>query len=478
MQSLVLLFYARARARRYNELVEGELTFDWPASHETVAEECRAAREGVAFFDQSYFGKFVISGPDAGAAVQWLCGADMEGRAEGTVTYTPLCNARGGVEADLTFTRLYDGAGWYIAAGGNTATKDLAWIRRVLDDGGFDAHVRDESAARALLTVQGPRSRELLASLVDGGAARLADEAFPFSTCRELVIAGHPVRCLRLTFVGELGFEVRRGGRRERRERERRRDECARAQLHIPSESASDVYAKLREVRCLRERAGEVGAGSQSGSCSSSGGRRARSVDRRARARRRVSRHRQPFGREELSPLARRPLELRHAARGRHRLHRAPEAQAFRRAAVYWPRGVCVCVCVCRARFDFSVKGAHSLRSQALEAQRASGLRRKLVCLVLDDASAPPLHGAETIWRDGVCVGIVRSTAFGHSIGRTIAYGYVSCESDASVAKITNKWLSAGTYEIGNKGERLSAALHLKAPFDPENKRIRGEYGA
>ena len=86
------------RRARYNELIEGELTFDWPASHATVAEECRAAREGVALFDQSYFGKFVISGPEAAAAVQWLCGADMEGRAEGTVTYTPLCNARGGVE--------------------------------------------------------------------------------------------------------------------------------------------------------------------------------------------------------------------------------------------------------------------------------------------------------------------------------------------------------------------------------------------
>ena len=156
--------------------------------------------------------------------MQWLCGADMEGRAEGAVVYTPLCNARGGVEADLTFTRLYDGAGWYVAAGGNTATKDLAWIRRVFDDGGFDAHVRDESAARTLLTVQGPRSRELLASLVDGGAACLADDAFPFSTCRELVVAGHAVRCLRLTFVGELGFEVRGAERRER-EREREREQ-------------------------------------------------------------------------------------------------------------------------------------------------------------------------------------------------------------------------------------------------------------
>ena len=95
-----------------------------------------------------------------------------------------------------------------------------------------------------------------------------------------------------------------------------------------------------------------------------------------------------------------------------------------------------------------------------------------------------PLHGAETIWRDGACVGIVRSTAYGHTIGRTIAYGYVSLDhlpssgdgadgvggaaggggarTDAP-AKITNKWLSAGRYEVGDRGRRLPATLHLKA---------------
>ena len=64
----------------------------------------RAARSGVALFDQSYFGKLLISGPRADAAMQWVCGNDMEGRAPGAVVYTPLCNARGGVEADVTVT--------------------------------------------------------------------------------------------------------------------------------------------------------------------------------------------------------------------------------------------------------------------------------------------------------------------------------------------------------------------------------------
>ena len=150
--------------------MEGELTFDWPQSHATVAEECRAAREGVAIFDQSYFGKFYLNGPDADQAVQYLCGADMEGKRIGSVTYTPLCNSRGGVEADLTVTKLQNSKGenyYYFAAGGNTATKDLAWIRNVLEDHNFDAHIEDHSASMTLISVQGPHSRRLLQSLTD-----------------------------------------------------------------------------------------------------------------------------------------------------------------------------------------------------------------------------------------------------------------------------------------------------------------------
>ena len=112
------------------------------------------------------------------------------------------------------------------------------------------------------------------------------------------------------------------------------------------------------------------------------------------------------------------------------------------------------------------------LGRQALEAHRARGLQRKLVCLVLDDATRP-LHGLETIWRDEHIVGYVRSTAFGHTLGKTIAYGYVDKPIEG---KLTNKWLKAGNWEIGDCGERLAAELHVKAPFDPTNLRVKGEY--
>ena len=85
-----------------------------------------------------------------------------------------------------------------------------------------------------------------------------------------------------------------------------------------------------------------------------------------------------------------------------------------------------------------------------------------------------PLHGTETIWRDGKCVGYVRSTAFGHTIGASIAYGYVDCP--AGLPKITNQWLREGEWGVGDKGERIAAELCLKAPFDPENRRVRGDY--
>ena len=205
--------------------MEGELTFDWPASHATVAEECRAAREGVAIFDQSYFGKFYLSGPEADEAVQYLCGADIEGKRAGSVTYTPLCNSRGGVEADLTVTKLQDSAGsnyYYFAAGGNTATKDLAWIRKVLEDQNFKAQIEDQSEAMTLISVQGPSSRRLLQSLTHSD---MSDESLPFSGAKHLEIAGHPLLVLRLTFVGELGFE-----------------------LHTPAESAVEVYRAVQEA--------------------------------------------------------------------------------------------------------------------------------------------------------------------------------------------------------------------------------------
>jgi len=393
----------------YLDLIEGDLTFNWPKSQDLVAAECRAAREGVIFLDHSYFGKFYVQGPEAFEAVQYLCGADMEGKMFGSVTYTPLCNSRGGVEADLTVSRLQDdsapgGERYYIASGGNTMTKDFDWIRNVLDDKGFKASVEDHSSALTILSVQGPHSRALLQSLVTrGGPEVFENDNFPFSECRTVEIAGHQLMALRLTFVGELGFE-----------------------LHIPAESAPAVYRAVRE-------AGER------------------------------------YGKDHGVPV-------------RDGGYRAIDSLSAEKNLRHWHADLTNVDTPLEAGIGFAVlpklkrtgdDAPDFLGRAALEAQRAAGLRRKLICLTLD-CSNVMLHGSETIWKDGAVAGYVKSTAYGHTVGKSIAYGYITCPD--SVAKITNKWLEAGTYQIGDKGKMHAAKLSLKAPFDPSNMRVKGQY--
>merc|ERR1719491_815576 len=115
---------------------------------------------------------------------------------------------------------------------------------------------------------------------------------------------------------------------------------------------------------------------------------------------------------------------------------------------------------------------------EALEKQRAEGLRRKLVGFTLDEARpSSPLHGRETIWRGDECVGFVRSTAFGFSIGKQIAYGYVDAPNGTPMKpKEFNAWLKEGTFTIGDRGVQRPATMKLGAPFDPKNTRIKGEY--
>ncbi len=166
------------------------------------AEEHRAAREGVAIFDESTFGKILVSGPDARAVLDRICTADID-VAPGRIVYTQWLNDRGGIVADVTVTRL-DETSFLVATGGPVLFHDLHWIRRHIPD---DARVVavDVSNAHAVLGVMGPRSRELLSSLTDGD---LSNEAFPFATSREIDLGYAFVRASRMTFVGELGWEL------------------------------------------------------------------------------------------------------------------------------------------------------------------------------------------------------------------------------------------------------------------------------
>jgi len=396
----------------YNELIDGELTFSWPQSFETVAAEVHAARNGVALFDQSYFGKLLFDGPRADEAMQWICGADMEGREPGSVTYTPLCNAFGGVEADVTVSCLAANR-WYMCTGGSTASHDRRWIEEALEAGGFGGanggvKLHDVSEAVTLLSVQGPLSHRLLAPLVANGA--IDDlESFAFSTAREVSVAGvDGVRLIRLTFVGELGFE-----------------------LHMPASGARKVYEAVHAAGDALEQS----------------------------------------------------TGLPVADAGYFAIDSLSAEKSYR----HWHADLGCADSPMEAAIGFTVlpklkreDAPNFLGREALVAKRERGLLRRLVTLTLEapggpSGVTPPLHGAEVIERDGVPLGIVRSTAYGHTIGRTIVTGYVDCPE--GLDKITLQWLREGSWSVRSKRkEPLAAMLHLKAPFDPDGKRIKGEY--
>jgi len=166
-----------------------------------AADEHRAVREAVGLFDQSSFAKFLVQGPDAVAALGRLCANEVD-VPPGRAVYTAMLNPRGGIECDLTVTRVAADA-CLVVTGASMAVHDAEWIRRHLD--GTRAILTDVTSGSAVLGVMGPRSRELLGRLTD---ADLSSAAFPFGASRDIWVAMAPVRATRITYVGELGWEL------------------------------------------------------------------------------------------------------------------------------------------------------------------------------------------------------------------------------------------------------------------------------
>jgi glycine cleavage system aminomethyltransferase T/glycine/D-amino acid oxidase-like deaminating enzyme len=166
------------------------------------AVEQRACREAVAIFDQTSFSKYVVHGADAETALQWICSNDVA-VVPGATVYTALLNERGGYESDLTVTRVFDDE-YFLVSSSATTERDQDWLRRHIP-ADLDAHVVDITEELAVYGVMGPRSRELLSRLT---STPLDDEAFPFGSSREIELGGVTVRATRITYVGELGWEL------------------------------------------------------------------------------------------------------------------------------------------------------------------------------------------------------------------------------------------------------------------------------
>jgi 4-methylaminobutanoate oxidase (formaldehyde-forming) len=166
------------------------------------AAEHRAVRERVGLFDQSSFAKFVLKGRDAARVLGRMCANDIDVPI-GRIVYTQWLNERAGIEADLTVTREAEDA-YLIVTSCATQTRDFSWLCRAIPDDARAVAV-DVSSAYAVLGLMGPRSRELLATLTD---ADLSTSAFPFATSRLIDLGYARVRASRITYVGELGYEL------------------------------------------------------------------------------------------------------------------------------------------------------------------------------------------------------------------------------------------------------------------------------
>jgi glycine cleavage system aminomethyltransferase T/glycine/D-amino acid oxidase-like deaminating enzyme len=169
---------------------------------EHSAREHRAVRTGVGLFDQSSFAKFRLEGRDAERVINRVSANDMA-VAPGRIVYTQWLNERGGIEADLTVTRLSEHA-YLIITGAETETKEFNWLQRHIEP---DIHcvLTNATSGMGVLSVMGPRSREFLQSLTPDD---MSDEAFPFATSRIIEIGYALVRASRITYVGELGWEL------------------------------------------------------------------------------------------------------------------------------------------------------------------------------------------------------------------------------------------------------------------------------
>ena len=163
--------------------------------------ECKAVREAVGFFDQASFAKFTVKGPDAVEALNTIS-ANQVDVPIGKAVYTQWCNHLGGIESDLTVTRTGEDE-YLVVTAAAAANRDMTWLRRHCRD--RDVEIADITDELSMFGVMGPNSRALLSELT---AAGLDNDSFPFGTSQLIEIAGYPVRAMRMTYEGELGWEL------------------------------------------------------------------------------------------------------------------------------------------------------------------------------------------------------------------------------------------------------------------------------
>ncbi|XP_067632907.1 sarcosine dehydrogenase, mitochondrial isoform X2 [Eurosta solidaginis] len=227
--------HERNTNKAYEKVLEGDLKYaGFSEHHKLIGKEAEACRNAAAIFNMSYFCKLIMEGPDAQKASDWIFSANTN-RGPNKTVYTCVLNKNGGVEADVTVSCLrsgtgavydpkFSGHGYYIVAGGASAYYTYTTLLTEIRDKGFNVTLRDVTTDLGVISIQGPHSRDILQRIID---ADLSNESIPPNGTQLSSIkcqSGRKIdlRLLRVSFVGELGYE-----------------------LHIPKEDCSAVYQTL-----------------------------------------------------------------------------------------------------------------------------------------------------------------------------------------------------------------------------------------
>jgi 4-methylaminobutanoate oxidase (formaldehyde-forming) len=349
-------------------------TFEIPNWFEHVAAEHKHAREKVVLIDQSSFSKFEIEGPGALNFLNRLCANQID-KPVGKVIYTQMCNERGTIECDMTIARL-DMDRFFLVVGTAFALRARLWIEKHLprDNSVF---MKDVTSAYAVINVAGPLSRELLQKVSPDD---VGNTAFPFATARTLSIGYAPVTALRITYVGELGYE-----------------------LYIPTEFACHVYETLWEA--------------------------GKDLDIRNAGYRIISSMHLEKGYSDWGS------EL------------SPE---------YTPFDAGLGFCVALGKDDFIGK-------DALTRIKTEGPAWKLCTFTLDADAPVMMQSSAPIVCGNKVIGTTTSSGYGHTIGKTICYGYIPADYAQT----------ADAFEIEAYKTVYPAKLEEnRALYDPDRLRI------
>jgi heterotetrameric sarcosine oxidase gamma subunit len=348
--------------------------------HEAVRREMAATRNAAGIFDQTSFAKLLVQGRDAAAALNRICAAEVDVEI-GRSVYTGLLNARGGYESDLTVMRLAADR-FLLVTGSAQAVHDADWIRKNI---AADAHVTltDVTSAYAVLALMGPKSRDILARVT---SADLSNDGFPFATIREIDVGYATAYANRMTYVGELGWE-----------------------LIVPTEFAVGVYEALHEAG-------------------------------------------RDFGLLDCGYYALEALRLEKGYRA-------------------WSRELTPDITPYEAGLGFAValdKPGGFIGREALVAAKAKGVpSRRIVQFTVDDA-APMFWGGELILSEGKPIGEVRSAAYGHTLGRSVALGLIEHASG-----VDKDFLTGSRFEVELAGERFAVTACLSAAYDAKGLRVK-----